>query len=166
MWRSSRARMLLDGGIVSVSTLLLFWLTSLHEVFASAAGTGLVGVLVLIAYQVADAASVAIILSTASRSRQLGPALLIVSAGIASFVLSDGLFIYLRVSHPNVLDAGYVLGFLAFAAASRTAPSAEPATANGELARWQVLLPYGWLAAMSPGIILYVIRHHTLDPFG
>jgi PAS domain S-box-containing protein len=165
--RSSRVRLLLDGGIVTGAILLLSWLTALHVVY-QAGGDSLFALALGLAYPVGDVVTVVIVLSTLTRVHRLDPALAMVGVAILLFAVSDSAFAYLTalgIYHgSNLLDAGFVAGYLLLGLASMLHDAPATAREDTPPARWQVALPY--VPLVLAGVVLLVDAHgHTVDLF-
>jgi PAS domain S-box-containing protein len=165
MWRRSRLRLALDGGIAGAAVLLVVWLTTLRAVY-QAGGPDAAVLATNLAYPIGDAASVVMILSVLSHSRRLDASLLMVAAGVMVFGFSDTLFLYLGdLRRPSLTDVGYLAGYMVIAAAARLRGSPAPAAGHGELARWQVVLPYVPLVLATPLVVANSLGQHRLDLF-
>jgi len=165
---SSRLRRLLDGGIVASTVLLVSWLTVMRTVH-DAGGSDPFSFALSLAYPVGDVVTIVILLSTLSQSRRLDLPLLLVAVGILAFALSDGAYAYLLVVNSyhsaSVIDAGWVAGYLLIGVASQVGPAARRGDGPGQLARWQVALPYVPLMLAGLLILAQVVRRQPLDPF-
>jgi PAS domain S-box-containing protein len=163
-WAPSRPRLILDGAIVACSLLLLGWLTTLHAVYQAGANTPFEFALSL-AYPVADLVTVTIIVSSISHIEALDPALVIVGLGMGSLAVTDSIFVYLAnlgtYGPSNVIDVGYVAGYLLLGGASLA--GTRPGGAGPHLSRWQTMLPYGPLLIAAVVVMANVLTHHALD---
>jgi PAS domain S-box-containing protein len=165
MWRRSRLRLALDGGIVGAAVLLVVWLTTLRAVYL-AGGPNAAVLATSLAYPIGDMASVVMILSVLSHSRRLDLSLLMIAAGVLVFAFADTLFLYLGdLQRPSVTDIGYVGGYMIIAVAARLGGSSAPSAERRELARWQVVLPYVPLLLASPLVVAGSLGPHRLDVF-
>ena len=139
---------LLDGAMIGAGLLLISWATSLGATVA-AGGESTLSIAIGAAYPVGDVLLVSLVVLLLTRA---GPtnrtALLLLSAGLVLFAISDSAFMYGTstgtYSSGAITDAGWVAGFLAIGVAG-VAMGAAPVARNRTLrtASWQRLaLPY------------------------
>ncbi|MFI5287836.1 MAG: diguanylate cyclase domain-containing protein [Candidatus Dormibacteria bacterium] len=112
-------RTLLDGLLIAAGLFVVSWSTSLGAVYRAGAGTPLAMVLSLL-YPISDVAIVTMILVRVGRVPRTGRTpLLFMAAGLAAAAIADSNFAYLTASNTygtgNVLDAGWVAGYLLIA---------------------------------------------------
>ncbi|TMC09309.1 MAG: PAS domain S-box protein, partial [Chloroflexi bacterium] len=158
-----RTRLLLDGGIVACSLVLLSWLTVLQAV----PRTGDVGQLALVlyfAYPILDVITATVVLSTVANHRRVDPSLLLVGFGILALAVSDSAFLALQYPRPGLLDAGYTAASVLIALGALIVRPVPPVDREPYLAPWQVLLPYVPLVPTSAVVAYYLLHHGRLDP--
>lgn len=156
-------RTILDGLIAGSALLLVSWATVLRTVSASAAENPLAQVLAL-GYPVGDVAVVTIGLLVLSRTPLAGRAMtLLIAAGFMAIAVSDSMFAYLTALGTfgvgNLLDTGWVAGFLLIALAAAAPRPAAGAAREPAPSRLRATLPYfpvplglavaGWAAVFN-----------------
>jgi len=148
----SRARMLLDGVIVTGSLLIVSWATALGTVYHSGSGS-VFSQAVGLAYPISDVlvATVAIIVLAQGRGRQRVPLVLLV-AGLLCLTVGDSGLAYLghvaSFRYDTLVDSSRVGGFLLVALAP-VWPLERTTTTRDEVEEpspWQVALPYLFVA--------------------
>jgi diguanylate cyclase (GGDEF)-like protein len=165
-----RARLPLEGLIVAGSLLIASWTTALGTVYHSGSGS-VFSQAVGLAYPISDVilATVAVSVLGQARRRQRS-ALALVVAGLVCLTVTDSALAYLAHTsfrYATLLDAGRVAGWLLIALGPlwpvehRVDEQEEPDVVS----RWQLALPYGFLAL---AITLAAIRDeqtHHLELF-
>ena len=168
IWASSGFRALLDGLIIACALLVLSWLTVLHAVYDAGASEPQ-DLLISLTYASSDVVTAGIALSAISHTRQIAPDLLLFACGLLVFAVSDSLFTYLQTlglyQGANLLDAGYLVGYLVIAIAASTPWSPPPQHDRVSLARWQRALPYGPFVLASLVLIWLQVRNQPIDRF-
>lgn len=163
---SSRAVLLLDGGIVASSLMLLSWLTATRAVLVHAS-LDEVAFAVNLTYPIADVVTIVIVLSALAHSRLVNPALLIVGVAMLSFAVSDSIYAYAESGtayHGSTpLEVGWFTGYALIAVAARVGQGARTMQPGDELRRWQVLLPYVPVVPAAVAVLLELVRGHPLD---
>jgi diguanylate cyclase (GGDEF)-like protein len=161
--RTSRA--VLDGLLLAASLFVLSWVTALGQVYA-AGGDSTFAAVVSMAYPVGDLLLMTLTLVVVAHARpDARRGLSVLAAAFAALSIGDSGFAYLtatgRYQTGNLVDAGWVAGFLllAFAAAL---PSPEYEPRHSEVAsRAALLLPY---APALPALVIAANRlrsaHH------
>ena len=168
-----RLRNLLDGMIVAGSVLALGWVTALGGAFHDATGSVLAQVISL-AYPLGDVVigtmAILILVRAPVRSRS---AMALIAAGLLALAVSDTAFAYLTQigrygSSNNLLDTGWVVGYLliGLAALQASVPSPDagrevPAPAPSRL---RMLVPYIPLV-LATGATLVKVRTGGVGPF-
>lgn len=157
---AGRIRMILDGVIVTTSLLFCSWALALGPVYEASSGT-LLEQAITLAYPFGDLviAVVVVLVLTRSAPDQRTP-LALIGGGLLAWAAADSGFAVLVTNGTyatgNLVDLGWVIGYLliALAAAESTAATAAtPATAGmrAEADRepmWHVLLPYAPLGGV------------------
>ncbi len=143
----AKLRAITDGLIIAGGLLLISWYTILSAIVASPADTAL-GQGLSLAYPVSDVivvTALAIMWSRAS-THSRGPILLII-AGLGSIAVADSTFAYLQAQalfgSGNVVDIGWVAGYLMVGLAALFSLTRPMGTRRGTVPRWRtVVLPY------------------------
>ena len=127
---TSRLRAVVDALIVASAMLLVSWLTVLGRVYHVDTGST-IGLIIALAYPVGDLVIISAVLIVAGRSRPTDRQTLVwIGVAIAALAVSDSAFAYLdargayRAS--QVIDTGWVLGFLILALAAIKPPTGNP----------------------------------------
>jgi diguanylate cyclase (GGDEF)-like protein len=143
----AKVRAITDGLIIAGGLLLISWYTVLSAIVASPADTAL-GQGLSLAYPVGDVIVVTVLAIMWSRaaSDSRGPILLII-AGLGSIAFSDSTFAYLQAQASfgsgNVVDIGWVFGFLMVGLAALFALDRPMGSRRGTPPRWRTaVLPY------------------------
>ncbi len=142
---TSRLRVVLDGGIVAGALLLLSWMTVLRAVY-EAGGDHSIAFALALAYPISDVVLVMVALTLLSQTRQVNPALLMVTLGILAGAFGDSVFAYLsakglyRTSY--VVETGYFAASLLIATGSRIRTGPRSVANDAELSTWQIVVPY------------------------
>ncbi len=162
---------LLDGMLIAAALLLVSWDTVLGAVYRAGSGDAL-GTVLGIAYPVSDVAIITMLLVRVGRSPRRGRlALLLLAAGLATIAVSDSSFAYFTATNTfnsgNVLDAGWVAGYLLVALAAVHAGShpvreAPPLTVASRPLQY---LPYPPVAAALGVIIAQRVTSDAIDVF-
>jgi diguanylate cyclase (GGDEF)-like protein len=149
---SSRVRMVLDGVIVTTSLLFCSWALVLGPIYEASSGT-LLEQAITLAYPFGDLVIVVIVVLVLTRSApdQRTP-LALIGAGLLAWAVADSGFAVLitkgTYATGNLIDLGWVIGYLliALAAAQSTARTvATPVTVSTWTEReplWHMILPY------------------------
>ena len=160
--RRGGLRTLLDGLIISGSLFYLSWALVLGPVYRTTTHSTLERV-VSLAYPLGDlaiASMVFIMLGHADRLHRYS--LILLALGFLALAVGDSGFAYL-VQHDayttgNVVDTGWVNGFLLIAAAAILSPTRPPASREQDTT-WWLILPYLPLAvALIASVVLRFVR--------
>ncbi len=169
----AKVRAITDGLIIAGGLLLISWYTILSAIVASPADTAL-GQGLSLAYPIGDVivATVLVIMWSRASSRSRGPLLLII-AGLGSIAVADSTFAYLQAQASfgsgNVVDIGWVAGYLMVGLAALLGLSRPLTTRPGAVPRWRtVVLPYAPLPvaigfAIDERLTLGAINMFTLS---
>jgi len=160
-----RMRMLLDGGIVACSLVLLSWLTVLQTV-PRTADAGHLALVLYFAYPILDVITATVVLSTVANYRPVDPSLVLVGVGILALAVSDSAFLTLQYARPGLLDAGYTAASVLIALGALIVRPVRPGDREPHLAPWQVLLPYVPLVPTGAVVTYHLLHHGRLDPIG
>jgi len=156
---AGRVRVVLDGVIVTTSLLFCSWALVLGPVYQASSGTLLERTITL-AYPFGDLviAVIVVLVLTRSAPDQRTP-LALIGIGLLAAAVADSGFAVLIANGTyatgNLIDVGWVLGYLLIASAaarSTTAPASEAATRREPL--WHTILPYvpvGGVIAVAVG---------------
>ncbi|HEX4017509.1 MAG TPA: GGDEF domain-containing protein [Frankiaceae bacterium] len=163
--RHRRSRALLDGMLVAASLFVLTWVTALGQVYAAGADSTFAAV-VSMAYPVGDLMLMTLTLVVVAHARpDARQGLSLLAAAFAALSVGDSGFAYLTATGQyqtgNLVDAGWVIGFLLLAfAAAVPEPDYEPRN-NEVTSRAALLLPYA-PALLALVITTYRVRstHH------
>lgn len=150
---STRGRAWLDGTIVALALTVVAWSLGLKEVFLSSGDT-LFSRLIGTAYPIGDIFVITVLVLAIRRAtRQQQGRMLHLLGGLAAISVADSAFVYLNAANAygvtgNVLDVGWVAGFLMIALAAIW-PSARTdiAAERAPIDVWQVALP--WMAVVG-----------------
>ena len=141
-----RVRVALDATLVAASLFLVSWVTALGEVYA-AGGDSRFAAIVSLAYPVSDLVllTVAVVVLTYARSGdRIG--LAYVATGLIGLCIADSGFAYLttidQYGKVNIVDAGWVAGFLVLALAALLDRAADDTEARLIPPLAALLLPY------------------------
>ena len=141
----SRIRAVLDGMIIAASVFFVSWATALGATYS--AGGNLLEKTVGLAYPLGDVVWVVVVVAALSRTRVNRTTMAVMGAGLVAIAISDSAFAYLTQTNAygsgNVLDAGWVVGFLVLGyAALRPWHTESEGTVSRPVSTTQVLLPY------------------------
>ncbi len=167
---AARLRTLLDGLLIAACLLAVSWATLGEAVYLAADSTTAERVVGL-AYPLRDIVTGTIALAVLARSRGRGVVpLTFIALAVLALAVADSTFLYLTqldlYGNGNVLDTGYVVGYLLLMlsalrpAEARISPDVDE---RGSFAR--VCLPYGALAAAIVTIWVVHARNDTIDAF-
>ena len=158
--RHRRSRALLDGLLVAASLFVLSWVTALGQVYAAGADSTFATV-VSMAYPVGDLLLMTLTLVVVAHARpDARNGLSLLAAGFAALSVGDSGFAYLTATGQyqtgNLVDAGWVTGFLLLAfAAAVPEPEYEPRLSE-VTSRAALLLPY------APAVVALVITTYRV----
>ena len=143
----AKLRAITDGLIIAGGLLLISWYTVLAAIVASPADTAL-GQGLSLAYPVGDVIVVTVLTIMWSRAslQSRGPILLIIG-GLGLIACADSTFAYLQAQASfgsgNVVDLGWVAGYLLVGLAAMLALSRPMGIKRGSPPRWwTAVLPY------------------------
>ena len=143
----AKVRAVADGLLIAGGLLLISWYTILSAIVASPADTAL-GQGLSLAYPIGDVIVVTVLAIMWSRtlSEGRGPILLIIG-GLGSIAVADSTFAYLQAQATfgsgNVVDIGWVAGYLMVGLAALFALNRSMGSKPGSLPKWRTaLLPY------------------------
>src|SRR5438874_4960614 len=165
---SSHWRVWFDGVIVALALTSTAWGFGLRSVWESDSPTRVFD----LAYPVSDILlGTILILAIRRATHQQQGRMILLLGGVAAYSLADSAFSYLTAAGAygvlgNVIDAGWVVGYLMIAlAAIWPASDAMRAVDRTPVDRWQVALP--WLTVLLAGAsaLFLVLSGHELDLF-
>ncbi len=168
---ATRLRLWLDGAIVFLALLFVAWELGLKAVYETVGNAPLHKIIDL-AYPVSDIFIVTILVLAIRRAtNEAQGRLLLLLGGLAANSASDSAFSYLTANgaygaNGNVLDAGWVAGYLMIGiAAMWPSSAARKVGSERPIDIWQLALP--WLAMLGVGAcaILLAVSGHGLDLF-
>ena len=166
----SLARTILDGLLIAGSLLIISWTTVLGPVYRAGDG-GMLATLIGLAYPAGDVVIGTMVVILAARAPKVTRLpLLLLAAGLVANLLSDSGFAYLTTTNlygaGNVIDAGWVAGYLliAIAALRAAATPALTAMADGPAGRAGLLLPYVPVVAGALVAAIQEAEPGELDP--
>ena len=166
----SLARTILDGLLIAGSLLIISWTTILGAMYRASDG-GLLATLIGLAYPAGDVVIATMVIILAARApRATRLPLFLLAAGLAANLLADSGFAYLTTTNQygagNVIDAGWVAGYLliAIAALRAAATPALSATADARPDRLGLLLPYVPVVAGALVAAIQETQPGELDP--
>ncbi len=168
---TTRGKALADGAIVAFSLVFVSWGLGLAAVYATTSDQP-VAQLIGAAYPAGDVVMISVLLIVARRaSAQQRGAMVILLLGFAAIAVADSAFAYLTAAGRygaigNVLDAGWVVGFLLIALAPLwPAPFGQPVDEEGPVDLWQMAVP--WVALLAAGFtaLVYALSGRGLDQF-
>jgi PAS domain S-box-containing protein len=165
-----RVQVLLDGLIIAGSLLFVSWATALGAAVHEGSETT-VGQMVSLAYPATDIVLASTVFAALSLARgRWRVALALLGAGLILFALADSSFAYLNTTDSyglgNVVDAGWVAGFLLIGLAALI-PTADVAARedHGEPSRGQLIIPYIPLGLAVLTGVLELVVGDGLDRF-
>ncbi|MGZ4625028.1 MAG: diguanylate cyclase domain-containing protein [Kineosporiaceae bacterium] len=139
---------LLDGAMIGAGLLLISWATSLGAT-VEAGGESTLSIAIAAAYPVGDVLLVSLVVLLLTRAAPTNrTALLLLSAGLVLFAISDSAFMYTTstgtYSSGAIIDAGWFAGFLAIGVAGVAMGAAPVArTRTRQSVTWRrFALPY------------------------
>ena len=163
--RHRHTRALLDGLLVAGSLFLVSWATALGQVYAAGADSTFAAV-VSMAYPVGDLLLLTLTLVVVAHARpDSRQGLGVLATGFAALSIGDSGFAYLtavgKYHTGNLIDAGWVVGFLLIAVSALLPESNHEPRDAGVVSRAALLLPY-LPAAPALMVATYRIRgsHH------
>ncbi|TMF73588.1 MAG: PAS domain S-box protein, partial [Chloroflexi bacterium] len=168
---ASRWRVWLDGAIIAGALTFTGWAFGLRLVLVDP-DDPIVEKAFELAYPVADILiGTILILAIRRATHQQQGRMILLLGGVAAYSLADSAFSYLTAAGAygvlgNVIDAGWVVGYLMIAlAAIWPASDAMRAVDRTPVDRWQVALP--WLTVLLAGAsaLFLVLSGHELDLF-
>jgi diguanylate cyclase (GGDEF)-like protein len=162
-----RIRIALDAALVSASLFLISWITALGQVFRAGADSHFAAV-VSLAYPVSDLVLVTVAVVVISYARTgYRTGLITIVAGLVCLSVADSGFAYLTaIGHygaVNLIDAGWVAGFLVIAVAAVLDHTAHDDTVTALTPRTALLLPY-LPATVAIAIVLHQVSKEKVDP--
>jgi PAS domain S-box-containing protein len=168
---ATRGEAVLAGAIVAMSLLFVAWALGLGMVYATSSASP-TAQLIGLAYPVGDIITIAVLILALRRAlpSEVGRMLLLLG-GLASNAFADSAFAYLTANGSysaigNVLDAGWVIGFLMIALAPLW-PTTEAGKTppEGAMDLWQRALP--WVAVLAAAVtaIMLATTNQSLDRF-
>ncbi len=165
-----RARLPLEGTIVGGSLLIASWTTALGTVYHSGSGS-VFSQTVGLAYPISDViiATVALAMLGQGRRRQR-PALALVVAGLVCLAVTDSSLAYLAHTsfrYGTLVDAGRLAGWLLIALGPLwpVREISDEEEGGGAPSKWQLALPYAFLAVAIAVAAIKDQRTHHLDLF-
>ncbi len=166
MLSSSRLRVFLDGALISGALLAVSQLTVLRAIYEASGDHSWLFALGL-AYPISDVVLTVVAISVLSRSRQLNPALLMVTLGIVAGAFGDSAFAFLSalgVSRTSfIVETGYFAASVFISAGSLIGRASRPVAASASLSRWQVALPYLPLAVACALVAVDLVTQRAVD---
>jgi PAS domain S-box-containing protein len=169
---ASRGEALLAGAIVALSLLFIAWASGLAAVYQTSGATP-AAQLIGVAYPIGDIITGTILVLALRRARraEIGRMLLLLG-GIGCLALADSAFAYLTAngtytSKGNVLDAGWVAGYLLVALAPvwPAYGTDQERAPEGPIGLWQLALPWITVAAGALIVLKMAIVGQKLDQF-
>ena len=160
---TDRLRTLLDAFIIGMSLFAISWATSINQVASAATDdTGLLGLLINLAYPCGDIVVLTMVLLNASRRAEKHSSLTAVAVAMALIAVSDGFYAYLTTSGAafdpgSVTGLGWIAGFGLIgcaALASGRVPGPAPRTGSRFLTDPRDGLPPASGANMLPYVPL------------
>jgi diguanylate cyclase (GGDEF)-like protein len=141
-----RSRAVLDGLLIAASLFALTWASALGQVYAAGGDTAFAAV-VSLAYPVGDLLLLTLTLVVVSHARGAArQGLGILAAAFAALSIADSGFAYLTATNQyqtgNLIDAGWVAGFLLLAVAAWQAEPEVVVQSPAVTSRAALLLPY------------------------
>lgn len=167
---TGKARAVLDGSVIATALFFVAWTALLGPLWRSTDLSTLGGIVTL-AYPASDVVLlflvVLVIRGTTSRDRR---DLWFLLAGLAAMTLSDSGYAYLaevtRYGTGNLVDIGWVAGYLVIASAAyaaRTQQAAEPAPERLTLTRAALLAPFAPMLTALTLAAVHIQLTHRLD---
>ena len=167
---TSLARTMLDGLLIAGSLLIVSWSTVLGTVYRTGSSS-LLANLISLAYPAGDVVIGTMVVILASRAPRITRLpLYLLAAGLLANLLADSGFAYLTTTNQygagNVIDAGWVAGYLLIAIAALRAAStpALTAVADSPSGRAGLLLPYLPVVAAAVVAAIQEAQPGDLDP--
>ena len=168
--RMARARIAVDSLIVATSSLFVGWFVLLGSLYHSGTGLPFVNQVIGLAYPVGDVVILAMVILAASHFWTHRVPFGLIGSALVAIAVSDGAYAYLTTSghHAtgNVVDTGWVLGFLllslaAFSPAARDGRSLKTDAAHD----WHGWLPYPTVLLCGAFILVHAIEGTALRGF-
>ncbi len=158
--RHRRTRALLDGLLVAASLFVLTWSTALGKVYA-AGGDSSLSFVVSMAYPVCDLVLLTLTLVVVAHARpEARQGLGLLASGFAALSVGDSGFAYLTTTGQyqtgNLIDAGWVVGFLLIAVAALLLEAEVDAGTSDVVSRAALLLPY------APAVVALVMATYRI----
>ncbi len=153
---TTRGEALLAGAIVALSLLFVAWALGLGNVYETSPASP-AAKLIGLAYPVGDIITITVLVLALRRARrtELGRMFLLLG-GLAASALANSTFAYLTANGSygaigSVLDAGWVIGYLAIALAPIwPSTDTERVATEGPIELWQLALP--WVAVFAAAV--------------
>jgi two-component system, sensor histidine kinase and response regulator len=168
---TTRTQALVDGTIVALSLVFVSWALGLGKVYETTSDQPLAQLLGA-TYPVSDIVIIAVLLLVMRRaSAQQRGAMFLLLGGLAANAIADSSFAFLTAAGTygaigSVLDAGWVVGFLAIALAPLwPAPFADAVGDEGPIDFWQMSVPWISLFAAAAVAMGLAVMARGLDVF-
>jgi PAS domain S-box-containing protein len=167
---ATRWRVWLDAAIIAFSLTSIGWALGFRMVFTDPVQT-LAEKAFDLAYPTADIlVGTLLILAIRRATHQKQGRMFLLLGGVAAYAVADSTFSYLSATDSygvlgNVLDTGWVVGYLLIALAAVYPGASSSRTAdNAPVDLWQLALP--WLTILAAGVtaIAMALTGHGLDP--
>ncbi len=168
---TTRSQALVDGTIVALSLVFVSWALGLGKVYETSSDQPLAQLLGA-AYPVSDIVIITVLLLVIRRaSVQQRGSMFLLLGGLAANSIADSAFAFLNAAGTygaigSVLDAGWVVGYLAIALAPLwPAPFTDTATEEGPIDVWQMSMPWISLFAAAAVTMTRAVLGQGLDVF-
>jgi diguanylate cyclase (GGDEF)-like protein/PAS domain S-box-containing protein len=163
----ARARIAVDALIVAASSLFVGWFVLLGTLFEAGHGRPVANQVVGLAYPLGDLIIFALVILAASHFSTRRVPFGLIAAALLSIAVSDGAYAYLTTNghHAagNVVDTGWVLGYLLLAlAAFSPEASASRDVAPDHAHDWRGWLPYPTVLLCATFILVHAIQGTAL----
>jgi two-component system, sensor histidine kinase and response regulator len=168
---TTRTQALVDGAIVALSLVFVSWAFGLGKVYETSSDQPLAQLLGA-TYPVSDIVIIGVLLLVMRRaSAQQRGAMFLLLGGLAANAIADSSFAFLNAAGTygaigSVLDAGWVVGYLAIALAPLwPAPFADAVGEEGPVDFWQMSVPWISLFGAAAVAMGLAVTGHGLDVF-
>ena len=166
----ARARIAVDGVIVAASSLFVGWFVVLGSVYEAGHGKPVPNQVIGLGYPLGDVVIFGLVILAASHFSTRRVPFGLIAVALMSIAISDGTYAYLTANghHAtgNLVDTGWVLGYLLLALAAFSPEASDGGEAVPDHARdWRGWLPYPTVLLCGAFIVAHAVQGTALRGF-